>query len=222
LKERINEIERRMVKIVKIILLISILLNVGIIWTANVIINKSTNSLVYGDPVKIPHNKVGLLLGTSKYLRSGMPNQYFINRLKATVELYSAGKIDFIVISGDNSEKYYNEPRDMKNELVKLGVPENKIFLDYAGFRTFDSIIRIWKIFGQTSFTVISQDFHNRRAIYIAKCKKLHAIGYNAADVNAYNGFKTKLREKFARVKVFIDLMSNKEPKFLGQTIDIK
>jgi SanA protein len=211
-----------MVKIVKIILLISIPLLVGIIWTANIIINKSTNSLVYGDPVKIPHNKVGLLLGTSKSLRSGMPNQYFANRLKATVELYSAGKIDFIVISGDNSEKYYNEPRDMKNELVKLGVPENKIFQDYAGFRTYDSIIRIWKIFGQTSFTVISQDFHNRRAIFIAKCKKLNAIGFNAADVDAYNGFKTKLREKFARVKVFIDLMSNKEPKFLGQTIDIK
>jgi SanA protein len=110
----------------------------------------------------------------------------------------------------------------MKIELVKLGVPEDKIFLDYAGFRTYDSVIRIQKIFGQTKFTVISQDFHNRRAIFIAMHKKLNAIGFNAEDVNVYKGFKTKLREKFARVKVFLDILFNKEPKFLGQPVDIK
>lgn len=107
----------------------------------------------------------------------------------------------------------------MKNELVKRGVAEDKIYLDYAGFRTLDSVVRMEKIFGQHRFTVISQDFHNRRAIYIAQAKGLQAIGYNAQDVDAYSGFKTQLREKFARVKLFMDLYTNKSPKFLGDLL---
>jgi SanA protein len=109
----------------------------------------------------------------------------------------------------------------MKAELVKLGVPAEKIYLDYAGFRTYDSVYRLRDIFGQSSFTVISQEFHNRRAIYIAQELGLQAVGFNANDVDAYNGFKTQLREKFARVKVFIDLLMNKKPKFLGEKIKI-
>lgn len=135
--------------------------------------------------------------------------------------MYKAGKIEVIVISGDNSRNDYNEPEDMKNELMRHGVPENKIYLDYAGFRTLDSIVRMEKIFGQKSFTVISQKFHNERAIYIAHAQGLHAIGYNAEDVNIYRGFKTQVREKFARVKLFLDLWTGKEPKFLGEPVII-
>jgi SanA protein len=140
----------------------------------------------------------------------------------AAVDLYKSGKIQYIVISGDNGSKVYNEPMDMKNELIRFGIPAERIFLDYAGFRTYDSIIRMNKIFGQKNFTVISQDFHTRRAVYIAKRVHLNAIGYNAKDVNKYYGFKTMLREKFARVKVFIDLLFNKKPKFLGEPVIIE
>lgn len=105
---------------------------------------------------------------------------------------------------------------------MKQGVQDEKNIMDYVGFRTYDSIIRIHKVFGQTNFTVISQDFHNRRAIFIANHETLNAIGYNAEDVNFYNGFKTKLREKFAHVKVFVDLLYNNEPKFIGKPIEIK
>lgn len=192
-----------------------------LIFMANREIQKSTDSFVYRDLNKIPYNKVGLLLGTSKFLKSGQPNQYFKNRIKATVELFKAHKIDIIVISGDNSRKDYNEPLDMKNELISMGIPESKIYLDYAGFRTYDSVIRMLKIFGQSKFTIISQDFHNRRAIYIAREMNLNAIGFNAKDVNAYYGLKTQFREKFARVKVFIDLIINNDPKFLGEKIKI-
>ena len=211
-----------MIKKLKWIIIIFTILIVAIIWIANNKIEKFTDNFVYTDLKEIPHNKVGLLLGTSKFLKSGLPNQYFANRIKSTVDLYKSNKIDFVVISGDNGKKEYNEPLDMKNELIKSGIPENKIYLDYAGFRTYDSVIRMDKIFGQTRFTIISQDFHNRRAIYIACHMDLHAVGYNAADVDLYNGFKTKLREKFARVKVFVDLVIDKEPKFLGQRIEIK
>lgn len=211
-----------MIKKLKWIVLISVILVIAVTWIANNLIEKSSDEFVFNDLNKIPHNKVGLLLGTSKFLKSGLPNQYFSNRIQATVDLYKSHKIEFVVISGDNSKKDYNEPLDMKNELIKNGIPENKIYLDYAGFRTYDSVIRLDEIFGQKSFTIISQDFHNRRAIYIAKYKDLKAIGFNAKDIDLYNGFKTKLREKFARVKVFVDILINKEPKYLGQRIEIK
>jgi len=203
-------------------MLIGLMLVIVTIWLANHRINRVSNSLAYDNLDSIPYNKVGLLLGTSKHLKSGELSQYFQNRIQATVELFNAKKIECIVVSGDNRKMNYNEPIDMKKELLKAGIPEEKIYLDYAGFRTYDSVIRINKIFGQSSFTIISQEFHNRRAVFIARRLNLQAIGFNAKDVDFQIGFKTKLREIFARVKVFIDLMSNKEPKFLGEPIEIK
>ncbi len=199
-----------------------LLLAVLAIVMANRVVEQSTASEVYRDVATIPHNKAGLLLGTSKTLRSGAPNLYFQYRIDATLVLYRAGKIEVVVISGDNGRHTYNEPEDMKAELVRGGIPEDKIYLDFAGFRTLDSVIRMDKIFGQQSFTVISQDFHNRRAVYIARAKGLQAVGFNAKDVTAYAGFKTQCREKLARVKVFLDLWFNKNPKFLGEQVPIQ
>ena len=109
----------------------------------------------------------------------------------------------------------------MKNELIKKGIPENRIFLDFAGFRTLDSVVRSNKVFGQKSITIISQKFHNERAIYLAEKHGLKAIGFNAEEVVGRSGIKTKIREYFARVKVFVDLLFNVEPKFLGESIEI-
>ena len=191
------------------------------IW-ANLTIVKRSKDFVFENINNLKPVKVGLLLGTSKYLGNGSPNDFFFNRIDATVDLYKSNKIKFIIISGDNSKKDYNEPLDMKNELVKRGIPEDKIFLDYAGFRTLDSVIRAKEIFGQNSFIVISQKFHNERAVYLARRNGIEAYGYNAKEVVAYKGFKTKLREYFARDKVFIDLLFGTEPKFLGEKITIQ
>jgi len=206
----------------KWILSIGFVLMVFLVVYSNNKIERATKTDVYSNVSEIPSNKAGLLLGTSKYLNSGKQNQYFENRITATVQLFKAGKIKSVVISGDNGKEDYNEPQDMKDDLVKQGVPPEKIYLDHAGFRTFDSVYRIKAIFGQSSFTIISQEFHTRRAVYIAKSLHLQAIGYNAKDVDAYHGFKTIVREKFARVKVFIDLAFGKKPKFLGEKIEIK
>jgi SanA protein len=203
------------------IIILTLLSLISILW-ANSTINKHTKNKIYSETNSIPENKVGLLLGTSKFLRNGNSNQYFENRISATIQLYKAGKIKNIVISGDNSKKDYNEPEDMKKELIRRGIPEKQIYLDFAGFRTFDSVFRMKEIFGQDRFTIISQEFHNQRAVYIANALKLNAIGFNAKDVNAYNGFKTRIREKFARVKVFLDFVFGKKPKFLGDKIEIK
>ena len=201
---------------------IGLILSVVLMFYANVKVEKKTDKYVFSNLSDIPSNNVGLLLGTSKSLRSGKPNQYFENRIIATVQLFRARKIKNVVISGDNGKENYNEPQDMKDELIKHGIPQKNIYLDYAGFRTYDSVYRIKKIFGQSSFTIISQEFHNRRAVYIAESLNLHASGFNAKDVDSYNGFMTKVREKFARVKMFIDLAISKTPKYLGEKIVIK
>jgi len=188
---------------------------------ANYKINSTTTPYIKDNADELPACKVGLVLGTSKFLRGGVPNEYFDNRIKAAVELYKSGKIKYILVSGDNGKKYYNEPLDMKKELLKSGIPDSAIYLDNAGFRTFDSIIRAKEVFGQTSYIVISQNFHNQRAVYIARYYNIEAYGYNAKDVSAYNGFRTKVREFFARAKVFIDIFIGKEPKYLGEKITI-
>ncbi|MEX0288770.1 MAG: vancomycin high temperature exclusion protein [Flavobacteriaceae bacterium] len=188
----------------------------------NLVIEYSADGKTYSDISSIPKNKVGLVLGTSKKIASGAANPYYSYRINATIALYEAGKVDFVLVSGDNGSKYYNEPNTFKKDLVKGGIPEDKIFLDYAGFRTLDSMVRAKEIFGLDSVTVISQKFHNERAIYLAKKKGLHAIGFNARDITGQQGQKVHLREYFARVKVFLDLMLNTQPRFFGEKVEIK
>jgi SanA protein len=176
---------------------------------------------IYSDLKKIPHNHVGLLLGTGKYLAGGYINPYYKYRIDAAAQLMKAGKITYLIISGDNSRKDYNEPEMMKRDLIVEGIDSSCIYLDFAGFRTFDSMIRLEKIFSQDSVTIISQEFHNQRAIFIAKNEGIAAIGYNAKDVSNKNGLRTKVREKFARVKVFLDYLFKNEPRFLGPKVNI-
>ncbi|MDO5616815.1 MAG: ElyC/SanA/YdcF family protein, partial [Cruoricaptor ignavus] len=122
---------------------------------------------------------------------------------------------------GDNSQKHYNEPEDMMNELIARGVPRDKIYQDFAGFRTLDSVVRAKEIFGQKALIIVSQKFHNERAVFLARKNGIKAYGYNAKDVNKSAGFKTNVREKFARAKVFFDFLFGVKPKFGGQEIVI-
>lgn len=192
------------------------------LWYSNTRINKQTENLTYSEISEVPYNQVGLLLGTAQYVESGRVNLYFKYRIDAAVLLFKSGKIDFIVVSGDNSRKDYNEPLSMKNELIRYGIPAERIYLDYAGFRTLDSVYRMKEIFGQSQFTIISQKFHNQRAIFIANSLSIDAVGFNAKDVNVHYGFKTNLREKFARAKAMLDVTFGKKPKFLGEKILIE
>lgn len=177
---------------------------------------------MYTEVSKIPRNRVGLLLGTAKYMDKGrnMINPYYQNRIDAAVTLYMAGKVDYIIVSGDNSTQFYNEPLLMKRDLMAQGVPENKIFFDFAGLRTLDSILRCRDIFGQTTFTVISQRFHNERAVFIANNKHLTTIGFCAEDGPEDIG--VVVREKLARVKMMFDLLLNKQAKYNGEKVEIR
>jgi SanA protein len=172
---------------------------------------------------EIPAKKLAVVLGTSKYRVSGGINNYYRNRIAAAAELYHANKVEFLLISGDNSLKEYDEPTTMKRDLVKEGVPAERIFLDYAGFRTFDSMVRCKAVFGETDVIVVSQQFHNERALYIASHKGMNAIGYNAADVDRFYGLKTMTRERLARIRTLLDVnVLNTKPRFFGEPIEIK
>lgn len=193
-----------------------------IVFFCNKTITDYSKGKLYSDTQSIPYNRVGLLLGTSKFTgETQRPNPFYDRRITAAVELLRAQKIKYIILSGDNSRKEYDEPTQMRTDLMNAGIDSTVIFLDYAGFRTFDSMVRLKEIFGQDSATIISQPFHNERAIYIAKRLHIYAIGYNAPDVSAASGMKTMIREKFARTKVFVDFLLGKKAKFLGEKVVI-
>ena len=178
-----------------------------------------SKSLTYKEVEDLPHNKVGVVLGTSKYVVGGGINQYYENRIEAAYEVFNSGKVDYLLVSGDNALMEYNEPMRMKKSLVKRGIPEEKIYLDYAGFRTLDSVVRAKEVFDQKSYTVISQDFHNERAIYIGKKFGIEIVAYNAKNPGRR---RLTRREVLARVKAVLDVkVLNTQPKFLGEVICI-
>lgn len=194
---------------------------IAVLFYCNWSINQSAKSKLYDDVGKIPFNEVGILLGTSKYVAENTINLYYSYRINAAVQLIKAKKINYILISGDNRKANYNEPKMMQADLIKAGVNPAVIFLDYAGFRTFDSMIRLKKVFGQDKATIISQKFHNERAIFIATKEGMDVIGFNAKDVSKSAGRKVQMREKLARLKVFVDFIFQAQPKFLGEKINI-
>ena len=184
-------------------------------WSNHYIIN-STKSQIISDVEKVPHKKVAVLLGASKYLSNGVGNPYFFNRIKAVATLFNHDKVSHILVSGDNHTKNYNEPEDMRQELMKLGVPDSCITLDFAGFRTFDSMVRAKEIFGVTDCIIVSQEFHLQRALFIANNLDITAIGYPAKDVG-YRGLN--LREFGAKFKAALDCyVLFTQPKFLGKS----
>ena len=209
-------------KKIRIVILSVLALPLLVTLLANIVIEQATKDKTYDTLADIPKNKVGLVLGTARRLVEGGLNPYYTHRIKATVELFKAGKIQYVLVSGDNGSIYYNEPTTIKKDLMTEGIPEDRIFLDYAGFRTLDSMVRAKVIFGLDSVTVISQEFHNKRAIYIARKKGLEAIGFNARDVSGNPGLKVHLREYLARVKVFVDLILNTQPRYYGNRIEIQ
>lgn len=199
--------------------LLGVLLVLGVLAAAVVIYANATaiwagNGRLFDDVAAVPKMKVGLVFGT------GNGNPYFNYRIDAAVRVWQAGKLETLIVSGDNRSRFYNEPEKMKQDLVARGIPENRIVCDYAGLRTFDSVVRAKEIFGATSILVISQRFQNERAIYIAEANGMEAYGFNARDVEAQAGLKTRIREVGARVLMWLDVnFLNTRPVHLGKKV---
>ncbi|MBL6449113.1 YdcF family protein [Fulvivirga sp. 29W222] len=193
-----------------------------VLLTGNIWVYLSTVSHVYEDIDDIEPSQVALVLGTSHRLINGNPNPYFYERMQTAARLYHTGKVKHILVSGDNATRYYNEPEKMRRTLVKLGVPFDDITLDYAGFRTLDSIVRCKKIFGQENVIIITQPFHSYRALFISNHYDMNAVVMTTKEVE--KSLKVQFREYLARMLAVWDLyIINREPKFLGkkETLDI-
>ena len=185
----------------------------AIMLICNQIVVNNAKGKVFSEIDYIKYNKVGLLLGTTPQARIGrITNYFFVYRIDAAEQLYKAGKIEKILISGDeHSLDGINEPECMRDSLVARGVPESAIILDGKGYRTICSVINANKVFGLKSFTIISQKFHNERAIYQAEHLGLdveNIQAYNAKDPKSRRAYLTTIREYFARVKMFMDLIT--------------
>ncbi len=211
-----------LIKRMALSLVVFLLLITSFTIYANIRVEKAANERIYTSVDAIPYNKVALLLGTNPLNKWGRPNSYFTNRIKTASELYKAGKVDYIIASGDNHTKDYDEPTAMRDSLMAHGVPEDRIILDFAGFRTLDSVVRAKEVFGCDSLTIISQADHNARALYLAEANGIEAVAV-AAPLRAGRWVRTRLalREWLARDKMMLDIWFGKQPHFLGERIDI-
>jgi len=170
----------------------------------------------------VPSNDVALVLGTSARLKGGGDNPFFAGRMAAAAELYRAGKIRHLILSGDNRAARYDEPSSMRDALVKLGLPADAMTLDYAGFRTLDSFARAKKVFGADRLTIVTDDFHSARAVLLARHFGIDAYAYHSKPVPMRWSKKTRIREIAARVRALLDLyVLRTKPHFLGPRIHL-
>lgn len=200
-------------KILNVLFDLVLALTIFVFITNSIVVN-TTSRYLYDDINQVPYKEYTLVLGTSKNGKAGI-NPYFKYRMEAAALLYQKGKTEKIIVSGDNHIKTYNETEDMHDYLVQLGVPSKAIIKDYAGFRTLDSVLRAKKVFQCQSLIIVSQKFHNQRAVFIAKNHEMDVVAYNAEDVGGGKTL-THFRELFAKTLVLIDLyILNRGPKFL-------
>jgi SanA protein len=194
------------------------LLLIFVVFFNHYAIQKAAKDLIYSKIENVPYRKIAVLLGTEKKFTNGKTNRFYINRIDATVNLYKAKKIDVIIVSRNQG----NVIDDVKADLIKRGIPEEKIILDYDGLRTYDSMYRMYKVYGQKEFIVIAQRKQNERAIYIAKKNGLNAIAFNAGEYSGYNSFRLNMLEKMERTRLFFEFLVNKKPRYSGEKVTIR
>lgn len=202
---------KKLVTILNWVAIIIIVLSLAVVWVCNRMVADNATGKTYDDIDSVQYREVGLLLGTTPQTRIGnRRNLFFKYRIDAAEDLYKAGKIGKILISGDeNSLDGINEPECMRDSLVARGVPTEDMVLDGKGTRTIYSIINANQVYGLKSFTIISQKFHNERALYQAEHLGLdveNLQAFNATSPSSKWAIRIYVREYFARVRMFWDL----------------
>ena len=187
------------------VLVAIIIAGLAVVAGCELAVYNASKGRVYSNVEEIPHREVGLLLGTNPKGRRGGVNMFYNHRIDAAVALYEAGKVDRILISGAKKGIGYDEPQAMREALVARGVPDSILILDGQGFHTIESIVRAKEVFGVDTLTIISQEFHNRRSLYMAKRNDMDAIAYNAANTTILRWrIIMFLRERASRVKAVL------------------
>ncbi len=194
---------------------------IAVVAIPNLIVWRGGRGDVTADPVRVPHAQAALVLG-AQVLPSGRPSDMLADRVKAAEDLYRAGRVDKLLLSGDHSRVNYDEVGTMRTMMLADGIPAADIFTDHAGFDTWDSAQRAKRVFDVDSAVVVTQGFHMARALYEARHAGLEATGF-IADRRNYGRVmpRLKAREALARVKAFGDVLTGANPKFLGAEIPI-
>lgn len=187
-------------------------------WVIN-----SSDAYIYDTWSLLPETDFGIVLGTSAFTRGGKSNPHFAGRLHAAVELYQIGKIKKIIVSGANPDSTYNEPRKMWQELTRQGVSSADITMDFAGFRTLDSIVRAQQVFGLQRAIIITQRYHAYRAVFIGKKLGMDVVAYAAPGEEPGFDLRLTVREWLARLRVVLDIfLLQTQPKFLGEPVNVE
>ena len=192
-------------------------------WT---LIATSSRPHIYASLDALRPARAGLVLGSARLVRDYVPNLFFANRITAAADLFKAGKVEFLIVSGNQArggrpQGGYDEPADMRDALIAAGVPAERIYRDYAGYRTLDSVVRAKQIFGQDRVIVISQPFHLERALFLARAHALDDDGFAAEDVPLRYAVRTDLREIGARMAAFLDVWLGTPPRRLGAPVQL-
>ncbi|WP_428196870.1 SanA/YdcF family protein [Aliivibrio kagoshimensis] len=210
-----SSMKHRVKRYIKIALLLPMITFIAVV-SIDTMMSVTTSEQIYSNVEQLPEQDVALVLGTSKYIGRQL-NAYYQYRIDAAIELFDTEKVSDFLLSGDNAHRSYNEPWTMKRDLLKAGVPEERITLDYAGFRTLDSIVRAKEVFELTSMVIVSQRFHCERALFIANHYNMNAVCLAVQSPQGYASLKLRVREMFARSKAILDLfIIGAQPKFLG------
>ena len=210
-----NKIIKRIILIIDILVVVGIIIVLGI----NFFVKNSVKDKIVDENSLDKNYDAILVLGAG--LKNGKPSPVLKDRLDMAYKLYEDGYSEKIIVSGDHGKKYYDEVNVMKNYLLDKGVDSNNIFMDHAGFSTYDSVYRAKEIFLANKIIIVTQQFHLYRSLYIAKQLKLDAVGVSATLRDYSGSVKFEIREILARDKDFVKSIFKPEPKYLGDTISV-
>lgn len=195
---------------------------VGLVLAANLWVLAVTDDRIEDDLMLCAAEPVGIVFGTSYWSRGGGRNPYYVARLGAAARLFRMERVEHLLLSGDNRTRYYNEPVTMWRDLREVNVPDADMTLDYAGFSTFDTLVRARKVFGADRVLLITQDWHLPRALYIANAVGLDARGCAVPSRSVAGVWQLRMREWLARVAMLGDLyLWQREPYFLGPRVPL-
>ena len=212
----------------RLALAVALVLGVGAAAVAGpwVVIDLSSRGSIYNDVEALRPAKAALVLGSARLLRDYVANPFFANRIAAAADLFKSGKVEYVIVSGNQARGGrprggYDEPTDMRSALIAAGVPRQRIYRDYAGYRTLDSVLRAKAIFGQDRVIVVSQAFHLSRALFLAHARGLDDDGFAAANPAWRYRLRTFVREIGARVAAVLDVWSGTQPRKLGAQVQL-
>ncbi len=206
--------------VLRLIFLAGVLL-VLVVLGAEAAVDFKSRGRSYDEVDEVPKRRAALVLGTSKFVPGGNENLYYRYRIEAAARLFEAGRVEYLIVSGNGSEPNYDEPMTMREDLIDLGVPKDRIYRDDAGLRTLDSVVRADEVFGAPDLVVVSQPEHTKRALFIGRMRGQDVVGYPAEPVSFSTDPKTAIRERLARVLAVMDVMFDRQPERLGGTVTL-